>query len=335
MSHSITAFRALVRKDVIAFLRDRRALVVNVMTPIAIAAFFGFVFGGGGDHDAGVSKVPVAVVDLDHSPLSSEVIADLKGDATLAVEVETRDGAHGRVKSGKLRAAIIVPAGFGSAAPRALFAGGEKPQVELEYEPSQSLVRPMLEGILTQYVMQAVTKRMFSAGGSTEVTDDLLTGVRSNPTLKDTTRSDLVSLLEAARRFQSRPAPATGQPATGGLTVPFALQSTAVTSGPKYNAYAHSFAGMAVQFILFMGIDAGVSLLLMRELGVWRRLRAAPVSRGVLLGSRVVGTALISLLILGFVYGAAMAFFGVRISGSVPGFVGVAVVTGPFLLVQM
>jgi ABC-2 type transport system permease protein len=32
---------------------------------------------------------------------------------------------------------------------------------------------------------------------------------------------------------------------------------------------------MSVQFILFMGIDAGVVLLLMRQQGFWRRLRAA------------------------------------------------------------
>jgi ABC-2 type transport system permease protein len=82
---------------------------------------------------------------------------------------------------------------------------------------------------------------------------------------------------------------------------------------------------MSVQFILFMGIDAGVALLIMRQQGVWRRLRAAPVSRGVLLGSRCVSTALIALGILAVVYTAAIAVFGVRIEGSVIGFAAIAI----------
>jgi ABC-2 type transport system permease protein len=110
-----------------------------------------------------------------------------------------------------------------------------------------------------------------------------------------------------------------------GLSVPFTLTNVAVSTGPQYNSYAHSFAGMSVQFILFMGIDAGVGLLLMRQQGVWRRLRAAPLSRGVLLGSRVVGTSLIALLILAVVYLVAAILFKVRIAGSVVGFAGVAV----------
>jgi ABC-2 type transport system permease protein len=57
---------------------------------------------------------------------------------------------------------------------------------------------------------------------------------------------------------------------------------------------------------------------------MWRRLRAAPLSRAVLLGSRVTGTTLIAMFILAVVYSAAYLLFGVRISGSVPGFLMVA-----------
>jgi ABC-2 type transport system permease protein len=55
----------------------------------------------------------------------------------------------------------------------------------------------------------------------------------------------------------------------------------------KYNGFSHSFAGMGVQFVLFMGIEIGVGILLMRRMGLWKRLRAAPVSRTLLLGSRI------------------------------------------------
>jgi ABC-2 type transport system permease protein len=323
MSPSLTAFLALVHKDVAIFLRDRRALAISLLTPIAIAAFFGSVFGG--DRDSGVSKMPVGVVDLDRSAMSAAIVADLGHDAALEVESVTEQVARERVKAGKLRAALVLPRGFGADASRALFGVNVKPAVRLLYDPSQSFVKPVIEGLVTQHVMQNVTRNLFSAGGSTSATDDMLARLRTAVGLAPETRTDLISLLESARRVQARPAPAGGGPAAGGLTVPFTLGSEGVSTGPHYNAYAHSFAGMTVQFVLFMGIEAGVGLLLMRELGVWRRIRAAPVSRAVLLGSRVAGTTTIAMLIFAFVYLVAALVFRVRISGSFAGFAAVGV----------
>ncbi len=109
------------------------------------------------------------------------------------------------------------------------------------------------------------------------------------------------------------------------MGLPFeAREQPASAQGSRpYNSYAHAFAGMGVQFILFMGIEFGVGLLLMRRLGLWQRLRAAPVSRAALLGSRIVSGALTAMILMTLIFGAAIAFFGVRIDGSVAGFAGV------------
>jgi ABC-2 type transport system permease protein len=323
MSNALIAFRALVRKDLAIFLRDRRALMVNVITPIVIAGFFGFLFGGSGD---AVSQLPVGIVDQDGSTLSKSIVADLSADASLAASPLPEALARERVRSGKLRAAIILPRGFGDAAKRALFGQSDKPAIQLLYDPSQSFVRPIIEGLATQYVMQRVTQSLFSANGNTEIIDESIAQVRNNSGLSSDRREDLISLLESVRRYQARGPAAAGQsPGTAGMVVPISFDNVAVSSGPQYNSYAHSFAGMSVQFILFMGIDAGVTLLLMRQQGVWRRLCTAPLSRVVLLGSRVAGTTIIALLILAAVYLAAIVLFKVRIAGSVPGFLAVSV----------
>ena len=39
-------FRALVRKDILLFFVDRRALLMSFAIPIAIGSFFGYVLGG-------------------------------------------------------------------------------------------------------------------------------------------------------------------------------------------------------------------------------------------------------------------------------------------------
>jgi ABC-2 type transport system permease protein len=273
MSATVTAFRALVRKDIAIFLRDRRALVISVITPIALAAFFGYLFGGTGSGGNVISRMPVGVTDLDDSALTKAVVESLSQDASLDIQRLPELEAARLVRSGKLRAAIVFPAGFESLTTGALVGAGQMPDIKLLYDPSQSMVRPMVAGLLTQHVMQRLSRPNFIG--------------------------------------DSRP-------------VPFNLENTAVTTGPRYNSYAHAFAGMSIQFILFMGIDAGVTLLLMRQQGLWRRLRAAPLSRAVLLGSRVAGTTLIAMLILAVVYLVALLGFGVRIAGSVPGFLMIA-----------
>ncbi len=272
MSANFTAFRALVRKDIALFLRDRRALVISVLTPILVAAFFGSLFApvAGGNS---IARMKVGVADLDQSALTKAVLESLTQDASLDVQVLPEDQATELVRSGKLRAAIVFPNGFEPAATGALLGIGQMPDVKLLYDPSQSMVRPMVAGLLSQHVMQRLSRPNFIGN--------------------------------------SKP-------------IPFNVDSIAVTAGPRYNSYSHSFAGMSIQFILFMGIDAGIALLLMRQEGMWRRLRAAPLSRAVLLGSRVTGTTLIAMGILAVVYLVARLVFDVRIEGSVPGFALVA-----------
>jgi ABC-2 type transport system permease protein len=273
MSSTFTAFRALVRKDIQIFLRDRRALVVSVLTPIVVAAFFGFLFAGTGAGGNTISRMKVGVTDLDHSALTKAVLESLNQDASLEIQELPEDQALQLVRSGKLRAAMVFPVGFETAATGALVGLGAMPDVKLLYDPSQSMIRPMVAGLLSQHVMQRLSRPNFIGNAK---------------------------------------------------PIPFNVDNVAVTTGPRYNSYAHSFAGMSIQFILFMGIDAGIALLLMRQEGMWRRLRAAPLSRAVLLGSRVAGTTLIAIGILAVVYLVARLVFDVRIAGSVPGFAMVA-----------
>ncbi|HWC95276.1 MAG TPA: ABC transporter permease [Candidatus Sulfopaludibacter sp.] len=108
----------------------------------------------------------------------------------------------------------------------------------------------------------------------------------------------------------------------GPVTLPFQVQTEAVTAGRgiSYNGYAHAFGGMGIQFLLMVGVEVGVNLLLRRQQGVWKRMRAAPLSRGVLLGSRAASSGITSMGTLMILFGFARLVFGVRIQGSMLGF---------------
>lgn len=107
---------------------------------------------------------------------------------------------------------------------------------------------------------------------------------------------------------------AAGNGAGPRLSMPFATRDEAVSGGPVYDVYAHSFAGMGVQFILFMGVDLGIGLLTARRTGMWNRLLAAPVTQWQLLLARMLSGTLIAAGLLVAIFLCAMVLFGVTIS---------------------
>jgi len=274
------------------------------------------------------ARVPVAVVDLDASAVSKSMVATMKADTTFALEESAEPAAIARVREGKVRAVVVVPKGFGDAAVLALFRpGATKPQVAVHYDPSQAITLALVKGLLTEHAMKAVSQAAFSGATGSKAIADSRAEVKSSTAIDESERRDLLALFDSVERLRSRGKASGASPVTQGLSTPFEMSQSEVTSGGdrKYNGYAHSFAGMGVQFVLFMGIELGVGVLLMRRLGIWKRLHAAPVSRALLLGSRIVSGTVIALLLMAGIYAAAIAVFGVRIEGSVIGFAGVLV----------
>jgi ABC-2 type transport system permease protein len=322
----MTAFWALIRKDLILFLSDRRALIISLALPIVIAAFFGSLFGGGSK----TSAIEVALVQQDGSEIGNKIAAGLKADPNLRITPMALAAAEAAVRKGEQKVAIVLPAGFGEAAGAALFGSGDKPVLPLLYDPSQPAVLGMVKGMLTQQVMSVVSAEMFGGKMGQEMTE------RSLRQLDDRARTDpdskaLRDMLASVQKYQALPAKdgaATGP--SKGLSMPFTTQDRQLSSGAAeqgYNAYAHSFAGMGVQFILFMGIDMGIGILLARRSGVWNRLLAAPVSLTQVLLARAASGAIIAFALLCIVFAAAVFGFGVRIA-SLPGFIGLALCFG-------
>jgi ABC-2 type transport system permease protein len=192
------------------------------------------------------------------------------------------------------------------------------------YDPSRGPELGLVRGILTEHVMQAVSREMFSGDSGRKLVDETLSSL--DQTAMPAAQAALLrDMLQSVQRFYSQAAPASGAPQ--GFTMPYAVSEEAVTSGNNvaYNGYAHSFAGMGIQFLLFAAIDLGIGILLERQRGLWKRLRSAPLSRMTLLGGKALSGTVISLMSLLVSFGFAMVVFGVRIQGSVAGFLAVAV----------
>ena len=317
---------AMIRKDLQLFFSDRRSVIVSFVVPIAIASFFGSIFNG--PRTGEPAKIAVMVIDQDETAISKAIVAGTSADRNLKVTVADADAARDSVRRGKTAVAVIIPKGFGDAAGSAFFNNGTKPELELAYDPSRNTELAMVRGIMTQYVMEAVSREMFGGAQGRKYLEQSLPQVESSSGLDAAQKAALLQMLRSVQGFYNTPGQAgSSGDAPRGITMPYTVKEQAMTSGNNvvYNGYAHSFAGMAIQFLLFAMANIGVEMLLERQRGLWKRLRSAPVSRTTLLAGKVLSGAIISLMILGVCFLFAMIVFGVRIEGSLAGFVGVSV----------
>jgi ABC-2 type transport system permease protein len=321
----MTALTALIRKDLLIFLSDRRALLLTLMMPVVLGAFFGFLFGGSGSSQVGT--INIGLVQLDQSDTSLQIAASLKADTSLQIRELSQAEAETAVRKGKSSAAIIIPKGFGDAAAAAFFGRKEKPVIQIYYDPSQSTTLAMLKGILTQHTMQHVSANSFNGTAGQKVIDDSLKEIESK---NDPNNTELKQLLNSVKKFQNKLQSANQSKQANpdaprpGLSMPFTTQDQALSAGPQYNGYGHAFGGMSVQFILFMGIDIGIGILLLRRQGIWNRILTAPVSLETVILARALSATILSFGLLLFIFMFAIFVFKVEMAGSWLGFLGIS-----------
>jgi ABC-2 type transport system permease protein len=317
---ALTALMAMVRKDLRLFFSDRRSVIVSFIVPIAIASFFGSIFNDDGQSER--ARIDVAIVDLDASAISRGIVANASADASFTVSTPTEAEARAAVLAGNLPVAVVIPEGFGDAAGQAFFNSGERPPLDFLYDPSRSMELAMVRGVMTQHVMQAVSREVFGGQQGQRIIDQTLPQLEAS-NMDPEQRRLLTQMLTAARGLSQQQAGGGSGGGGPGLSLPYEAREQAMTNSADrpYNGYAHSFAGMAVQFLLFAMANLGVEMLLERRRGLWKRFRSAPVSKVTLLGGKAASGALISLMILVVCFAFAMTVFGVRIDGSWTGLV--------------
>ena len=72
----------------------------------------------------------MVLTDLDQSELSARIVANLRGDPALRLSEAPAAEAQAQVRAGKQRAAVLLPAGFGAQASKALFGAATKPDTK-------------------------------------------------------------------------------------------------------------------------------------------------------------------------------------------------------------
>jgi len=111
----MSAVLAIALKDLRQRLRDRSAIVLGFVAPVAVAALISVAFGSAGSFHA-----DVAVVDLDRGPVAAGFRDFVAGpdlaDLLTVKPVTSEADARARVAKGDLSAAFVIPKGYSDAA---------------------------------------------------------------------------------------------------------------------------------------------------------------------------------------------------------------------------
>jgi len=314
----------IVRTALIGLRRDRGALALSFILPIAFFTIFAVIFGGRRDT---TPKISVLVVDEDHSVASERLIQGLEREGSLSVKkrpaakqgVEQPDytaaTAEAAVRAGTAPVALIIPHGFGENPISFGAPNQNRPTIQLLKDSSDMVAPQVIAGLLQKVAMTAMPDIMAEQGS--KYMDEHAGGFTPEQ------RKRIDEGLEALRKRES--AESSGQqaaPVDPNRGMPIAVTARDVVGENKNNPMVSFYAAaIGVMFLLFTASSAGGSLLDEAESGTLDRVLSSRVTMGTLLAGKLCFCALLAFaqLVLMFIW--AWLVFKLDFIPHIPGFV--------------
>jgi ABC-2 type transport system permease protein len=323
----------IVRNGFLALRRDRGALVLCFVVPVAFFSIFATIFGSMSGNST--PRLDVLVVDEDHSAASESLVRGLRREHALraATRPEAKSGepqppdytaasAETAVRKGDTPAALIIPAGFGANPISLTPAPGRKP-IRLLHDSSNPVAAQMVAGLLQKVAMTSLSTSMAELGTRYLA---LATGGLT-PQQREKLDANLARMhdLDARRDAQSDTAATAKGDNSGGMV---AVEIRDVVGENKKNSMISYYAAaIGVMFLMFTASGAAGALLDESESGALDRILSARVSMTTLLTGKLTYLMLLacSQLTLMFLWGAAV--FHLDLFTHLPGFFVMTVAT--------
>jgi ABC-2 type transport system permease protein len=293
---------SIVRTAFIALRRDRGALAMSFILPIAFFTIFAVIFGGRRDS---TPKIKVLVADEDHSRASQRLIKALGQESlTVLTRPEAKKGAQqpeytsstaeSAVKAGTAPVALIIPRGFGENP--ISFGGGSQQPIQMLKDSSDMVAPQMIAGLLQKVAMTAMPDVMAEQGS--KYMEQYAGGF--TPEQRSRIDNSLATLRQ--RESTENDTPATSR-SDGAM--PISITARDVVGENKNNPMISFYAAaIGVMFLLFTSSGAAGSLLDEAESGTLDRVLSSRVSMGTLLAGKLTYSSILafSQLVLMFIW---------------------------------
>lgn len=303
--------RVVFRAMALAFLRDRAALAMSLVLPIAVFLVFATIFSGASGEQL---RVTVAIADEVGSPETQRLVRALAHDPAIERSGTDLSGAavRERVRAGAADVGLIVRAG---GRPLGSLGDPGPPPIVIVVDPIRSVAAQVVSGLVQKAYFGALPD--VALGGVAEVLQDGF--VTLTPEQEDELARELARL-----RQETVEAEAAGRPTAGEID---SLVEREAVAGPSLaRSHVAYYAGaVAVLFLLFSAAHGALSMLEERDAGILDRLLAGPAGMSAVVGGKLLflvaqGTAQVSVIFV-----VAWALYGVDLPGRLAGFLLVTV----------
>jgi ABC-2 type transport system permease protein len=248
---AVSVVLAIALKDLRQRMRDRSAIVLGFLAPVAVAALISVAFGSAGSFHANV-----AVVDHDGGPVAAGFTSFVQGPELadlLTVKPVTSEGdARAKVTKGDLSAAFVIPKGFSDGA-----TSGKSQPITVLASVDSSIAEQVARSLAQSFTAQIETVQLS---------------------------------VDAALRAGAPPSSA-GTLAAQASTTRLPEQTVTQPSGTRPLTGTSYYAPAMGIFFMFFAIGFGArSFFLERTGGTLDRLAAAPIGPGAILAGKSLAT---------------------------------------------
>jgi ABC-2 type transport system permease protein len=314
----------IVRTAVVSLRRDRAALALSFVLPIAFFTIFAVIFGGMRDS---TPKITVLVVDEDQSSASHQFLLGLQRETSLTIRTHpaskqknaepdyTAATAEAAVKAGDAPVALILPKGFGQNPISLGPVSAGQVQIQLLHDASDLIAPQVVSGLLQKVAMTSMPVTMAEQGMN--YTDRYIGG------LTPAQRKTMEANLDALRKLQSagslNTAPSSESASGGGIVQ---VHTRAVVGEDKKSPMVSFYAAaIGVMFLLFTASGSAGVLLDEAESGTLDRVLSSRVTMTSLLAGKLAYNTLLAFTQLTVMFLWAWAVFHIDLFSHIPGFV--------------
>jgi ABC-2 type transport system permease protein len=323
---------AIVRTALTGLRRDRAALALSFVLPIAFFSIFAAIFGSRRNT---IPQVHLIVVDEDHSAPSRDLIRGLQREGSLVVLTRpdtkgapdyTAATAEAAVKAGTVSVALIIPAGWGQH-PIAFGGNGDTAsEIQLLNDQSDTIAPQVVSGLLQKAALTSMPASM--AGEGEKYMQRYLGDL--TPEQRKRWDANMAQLNELEKRRDEAPATAAkAQDSSGFADNGMIAVHTRGVVGEHQDKDTISFyaAAIGVMFLLFTTTGSAGSLLEEQDSGTLDRVLSSRVTMTTLLAGKLTFNSLLAFaqLVVMFLWGWAV--FHLDFFSHIPGFIVMGVCT--------
>ena len=225
------AILTIAMKDLRIFARDRTNAFFVIVFPLAIAIFFGSIFGGSS------RSIPVAVIVESAGPVATDFANTLQKDSTLSVVIlPTREEGDASVRLGRVAACVIIPKTFDSDLEKSM-AGG-RAIVEVHCDPARQAESGLVVGKLNEHAMRAIVRMFTNPKINSKMLAQSKLALALNPNMTSQQRERVSDVLESVQELFKQQNRETAAAAETSKTIAGSVNGDSTTNTMKANTSA-------------------------------------------------------------------------------------------------